>query len=678
MDFKATSIVLAGSFFLIICPFIWGDNAQSQTSHSYQLLLSKGELLESQKDFLSAVKVYNQVLQLYPSDQKALNMKMRALMELGANSLALDQLSQNPQSDPVLLRRARGNLAMMYIRWNEPKEAMIAAEIKKQKQQEDYALGRDNRVNIDLKAAKVEENRSRWDATLILRQQEKYGEIIEAYQQALRERVDVPSWIVQAAADAYLAQRQPQKALGLYRSVLKSEPDSFNVKISIYYTLIDLGRFQEAGGLLESMDRLEPVRIKERGIMRDNPRKEEIAYNKVWLLMYQDRLQKAQKIGDRYLNAAPADTQLQSAIAHLYLWRGWPRRALEEFRVIHTMDPTFVSASIGYALTLYENMYQALARSLMKSLSVQYPANLQIAQAKRQMDVNDMSTLTISGYYTHEMPGDDEFDISTRLDQRINDWNQLFAELIRRNTEFINSGGGHYLTQRFYIGDIYRPNNTWKLTESLTGDYDTGKRIGNISEVEFTPDDYWTNTIHYDSRTIDVPLVSRAPGINVQDFSLSSVFRLSESFNSGLSVDFKDFEDGNKNMNYAWTTDTAIKTYAYWKWRLGTELDYTSFSKQDVDYYSPKQLYDFYLIPNVEHTWYKLYEQELLDRFYVGIGQQWERGFGRKNVGYLRYEVEYKFSDTLSFLAGITYSLQNYTGEAMNVLNEYWTIRKKF
>jgi biofilm PGA synthesis protein PgaA len=568
---------------------------------------------------------------------------------------------------------------MMYIGWDEPAQAHCRPmRLKKEKEQEDYSRVKEHKVKIDPQAAKIEEDRTHWDSILVLRQKEEYDQVIAAYELALKEGLVVPPWIERAAADSYIARRQPEKALDLYRSILKNDPDYFEVKISFYYTLVDLGRYQEAGDLLESMDRVEPYRIKDRGIMRDNPRKEEIAYNKIWLLMYQDRLKKAQKIGEQYVTAAPADTQALSAMAHLYLWRGWPRYALEQFLIIHTMDPNFVSANVGYALTLYENMHKAQARAMLNSLSAQYPNDTNISQAQRQIKVEDMSTLTISGYYEHQIIGDDEFYLSERLDVPINDQNQLFAELIRRNTEFISTGGGHYLTNRFYLGDIYRPNNTWKFTDALTGDYDTGQRIGGISEVELTPDDHWTDTFHYDSRTIDIPLVSRQPGQNVQDYSLTSVYRQSELFNTGLSLDLKNYEDGNANWNYGWTTDSAVKTYAYWKWRIGTSFDYSTFSKQDVDYYSPKKLYDYYLIPNVEHTWYKLYDQSVVDRFYVGIGQQSEHGFGGQNVGYLRYEIEDKLSDTLSLLVGEIYSLENYTGQHMNVLNTYWTIRKKF
>lgn len=651
------------------------DNGLKEDPDSYQLLLLKGELLESERDFLSAIKVYNHVLQLYPSSQEALNVKMRALMDLGANSLALDELSLNPQSDPVLLQRARGNIAMNYIRWDEPQEASLALASKDQSKKKDYERARNFKVALDPQTVEVENNRSRWDSMLVLFQKDKFQEVIAQYEQAVSGGLEVPVWVLKTAADSYLYEHQPEKALTLYQYVLKQEPDSFESKIALYYTLVDLGKFEEANELLESMDRREPIQVIDRGILRDNGHKAEITYNKIWLLMYQDRLKKAQKIGEQYFNRAPNDIQLRSAMAHLSLWRGWPRHSLQEFRVIRTMNPMFVPSSIGYARALYDNMHKKEARELMKSLYEQYPQNRQVAHAKHLMDIDNMGLLTVNSYYTHEMPGEDGFSISARVDKPVTDQHQFFTELIRRETK---REGGNDLTERFYVGDIYRPNNTWKLTNALTGDYRTGEKLGGISEIEMTPDDYWTHTFDYDSRTMDVPLRSRVAGIDVQDYSFSSRYRHSESFNTGGSVDFRNFEDGNANWNYAWATDSAVATYAYWKWRLGTEFDYSTYSKQDVDYYSPAQVYDFYLIPNVEHVWYRRYEKGFLDRFFVGVGQQWGKNFGAEDVGYLRYEIEYRHSDTSSFTLGTVYSLKNYDGQDMNELNIYITVKKMF
>ena len=651
------------------------DRGLKEDLDSYQLLLLSGELLESERDFLSAIKGYNRLLRLYPSNQGALNVKTRALMNLGANSLVIEELSQNPQSDPVLLQRARGNIAMNYIRWDELEEASLALASKVQSKKKDYERARNFKVAFDPQAVKVENNRSRWDSMSVLFKKDKFQEVIAQYEQAVSEGLEVPVWVLKTVADSYLYKHQPEKALTLYQYILKQEPDSFEAKIALYYTWVDLGRFEEANELLESMDRREPVQVMDRGILKDNEHKTEIAYNKIWLLMYQDRLREAQKTGEPYFNRAPDDIQLRSAMAHLSLRRGWPRRSLQEFRVIRTTNPMFVPGSIGYARALYDNMHKKEAREFMKSLYEQYPQNRHVAHAKHLMDIDDRGLLTVNGYYTREMPGEDEFSISTRVDQPITDQHQFSAELIRRET---TRDGGNDLTERFYAGDIYRPNNTWKLTNALTGDYRTGEKLGGISEIEMTPDDYWTQTFHYDSRTIDVPLRSRAAGIDVQDYKFSSRYRHSESFNTGGSVDFRNFEDGNANWNYAWTTDSAVATYAYWKGRLGTEFNYSAYSQQDVDYYSPAQVYNLYLIPNVEHVWYQRYEKRFLDRFFVGVGRQWEKNFGAENVGYLRYEIEYRHSDTSSFILGTVYSLKNYDGQDTNALNIYTTVEKRF
>ena len=187
------------------------DQGLGQNPDSLQFLMLKAQILDSKGDYLEAVKDYDHILSLDPTNQAAFNLKMYALMDLGSSSLALEEMSQNAQSDPVLVRRARGNLAMMYIRWDESAQAIAAIELKKAKEQEDYAGSRDHKVSIDPGAAKIEENRSHWDSILVLRQKDEFDQVIAAYEQAVNTGDDVPPWIVRAAADSYLARRQPKK-----------------------------------------------------------------------------------------------------------------------------------------------------------------------------------------------------------------------------------------------------------------------------------------------------------------------------------------------------------------------------------------------------------------------------------------------------------------------------------
>jgi biofilm PGA synthesis protein PgaA len=647
---------------------------------AYALLLIKGELLERQKDFVGAIKCYNRILELFPGNQAAFNLKMRALMDLGGNSLAVELMEKSAQPvDPVLLERGKGNLEMNYVRWEEPQAALTLAnrtlKLPSSAPKDQGSSPQEKKMDLDSKAVQIEINRARWDKILALSENQQFDEVLDEYNKARSEKLEIPLWIEVTVADAYLYKREPLKALEIYQAAHEQQPKSFKVDMALYYALVDLGRYQEATDLLNEIDRELPAQILRRGILSDNWQKAEVTYNKVWLLMYQDRLAEAQKLALEYLKTSPANTQLRTVLAHVYLWRGWPRQALKEFQMVQNMDYENIPATNGYARSLYDNVKKQDARKEINMACEKYPRNRHVQRARRLIEVDDQPFATFSGYYYTEHPGEDEFLFSLRGDQPVTDHHQIFAEIVRRET---THSEGKDITDRTYLGDIWRTNNMWKLTGAFSLDETTGKDAGGLGAVELTPDDFWTFGLGYDSYSLDVPLHSRVTGVTAQDFYALARFRASESFNTQLGAGFKDFSDGNENYNYLWTTDTALTTAAYWKTRLQTEFGYSTFSRQDVNYFSPEYLYDFYLIPMVEHTWRRRYEKAWVDRLYLGLGQQWQKGFGAENVGYIRYELDHRYSDTFSALVGVTYSLKNYDDADVNGLTIYWTLRKHF
>ena len=89
--------------------------------------------------------------------------------------------------------------------------------------------------------------RSRFDRLLALRISERWSEVIVAWREFEDEGIAPPPYVVEAAADAYLAQRQPGQAETLYRSRLAVEPGRHNTRISLFYALIKQEDY--AGGL---------------------------------------------------------------------------------------------------------------------------------------------------------------------------------------------------------------------------------------------------------------------------------------------------------------------------------------------------------------------------------------------------------------------------------------------
>ncbi len=605
---------------------------------NYDALICKGEILEAKKEYLLAYKYYGRILALFPQSAVAKRLQYRALIRLGCTSLVKELLEMdNVQSDALEIITLNG-LEINQMQEKNPNQNYLGSALL----------------------------RNYYDGVETLSGYENMQEVIRQYKMLEAIGISIPPWTLIKAADAHLYLKQPEEALMLYNKVLEQKWDPEGLtRISIYYTLIELGKYKEAGFKLDTLDKDTPAQIVLRGILRPNWQKEDIAVNRGWCLLYQDRLSEAQTYLRDLLSKAPANTHIRTALAQTYLWRGWPRLALEEFQINYNLDEQDTIIDIGKGLALNENDQGYEARKQAKELNALYPENKHILQLNRYFSIEDMRTLTINAQYSAEHPGANGTTWSTRIDQPIFPWRGIFAEYIwRRNHE----NGNNDLTRRFFAGTDWRLTRDWWFTGGLSFGHD-GTNAGHFENFTFTPDDYWLFNAGYDSYIIDLPLRAAAGGVTAEEYSMRARYRASENFIAQLSAAYNKFSDRNKRMTYGATADTALTTAAYWKTRLEFEGFAQINSETNVDYFSPSDLYSFYVIPMVEHVWFRRYERALIDRFYAGIGMQSQQDYGWNDVWYVRYEMDHQISDLWNILIGTTYAQKNYDGEDLNV----WT-----
>ena len=141
------------------------------------------------------------------------------------------------------------------------------------------------------------------------------------------------------------------------------------------------------------------------------------------------------------------------------------------------------------------------------------------------------------------------------------------------------------------------------------------------------------------------------------------------SFESAVS--YFQLSDDNDHTSAHIRLDRRLTTGPRWKTWVRLEGYGLTNSSQDVPYFSPPSLYQAYLVPNVEHTWYRRYGKAVTDRLYGAAGIQKQDDYDEALVWYLRYDQQYRLSDTFAFNVGVTYSRQNYDGEDTDVLNIY-------
>ncbi|MEW6171283.1 MAG: tetratricopeptide repeat protein, partial [Candidatus Omnitrophota bacterium] len=476
-------------------------------------LFCKGELLEAQKEFISAYRLYERILRLYPDSQRARNFKYRTLMSLGLSSLVREKLDYSKDYlDQEFLEMLLGDEAMQRIWWQEPDTAI-------------------NILNNKLSTNSYSKRfflRATSDKIIALRQKEDMPTLLKGYKILQDTKTQLAPWVLEASADAQLYLQNPKAARTLYEELLERQDNlnKDNTKMALYYDLVELGQYEVAEEVLENLDKDMPSQIVERGILIDNWKKEEIAYNhEGWWFLYQDRLKEAQSHLEELLERSPFNTHVRIALAYTYLWRGWPRLALEEFQIASNIDPKDIMSKIGYSYALNENGQGKEARILAKALLRKYPKNKHIQRLNRYFKVQDMRTLILNSLSTDEHPGSSEILWSIMIEQPLAPWRKIFTGFVWRKTRDEDAKDK---IRREVVGLDWRLTQDLWFIGSISQD-NHGKNFGYASQIKLDAGDYFSFSLFYDSYSLALPLRARGEGLTSKEGSFSARYRQSES-----------------------------------------------------------------------------------------------------------------------------------------------------
>ncbi len=642
------------------------DGGMKRHPDKAAIFILQAEVLEAQGEYVRALGWYDRVLEREPDNAVARNRRIRALLNLGAASLAREQIEASPEKiDPELLRWARGDELMYRIRWHDGGQVLTELE-----QESGAARG------TGISPTEPYLLRSRFDRILVLRELSRMDEVVREYVQLQEEKVEIPVWVHEAAADAYLYRREPEKALAVYELVIRQQPNSTRARMGLFQTLVELGRFRDAGDVLDALDRDTPAMVVDRGLLRENWEKADIVYARAWWLMYQDRLKEADDYLQDLASRDPINTNILQAAAHDHYWRGWRRLAREDFEIVKNLDPENVAAANGYCLVLNANGRRREARKQVEQLLQREPANNDLQRTRTQFRNEDMQLLTVDAGYTEEHPGSEETYVSVQVDHPVTYRQRIFARMTRQVTT--SETGDDFEGHRFYFGCLWEDEPTWTLTTAISANYHDGDDRGVLAEGTYSPSDYFTFAGGYETKILSVPLRSRVSGVSGREARFSVTGRASELFSATLGASDRRLTDDNASRTYYLNTDIGLTTRAWWKTRLLTDAEILTNSRTDVDYYSPAHRFSFQVIPMVEHTWFRRYERALVDRLFVGIGEQHERGYSGAGIGYVEYQQEHRFSDRCTWIIGARYARRYYDGVDVGEHGLYTKLLKRF
>jgi len=622
--------------------------------NNLEIRFARAFVYEKSRRFWDAVHEYDRILEVSPQNPVAIKLKLQALSDLGASSLALEGSSRDLSVDLKFQDSLKADMAVDRINWKEPSVAISILMPLLQ-----------NRENM----------RARYDHIIALAENDDMEEVVKAYEKLIEERISPPPWVLENVAEAYLYLEQPDKALELYNKALEINPVSSNGRMGKFYTLQELRKWKEAREELDSLDREQPDVMGEGKYIRPNWPKMEIIIARPWLLAYEERLKDAEDLFWNLRERAPASMGVRTGLSHVYLWRGWPRKALREFNIIETLEPENHKALIGKSMALNALAFKDEARKLGGKLLSNHHKDKHVQQLVRILKVEEMRELFTDFVFTRDEDGFKEYRAEIIFSQPVSLYTNLYGLLLWQQssdddqTRFFRRAG---------LGITHIFNSSWDLRQQFSIDYDKGDDFGSLTQVNFSPDDHWRFNLSYDSFTTDVPLRARIFGIESDKLEGGIIYRESDWRNYHLTLSRMKFSDGNRREYVMLGYEQSLFVKNDWKMRLFLDLYASRNSLQDAPYFNPDHDLSLSATHMTEQILWRIYNRAFVQKLFLTLGTYKQSGFADHLIWSIKYQHDYDFSDTHAFLWGLTIARNVYDGEPVHSYAFYLTYRWRF
>jgi biofilm PGA synthesis protein PgaA len=632
------------------------DPLFSENPRNLKAMFARAYAFEQMGRFWSAVEEYEEILTMDPESSAAKRLRLMALSDIGASTHAGEDADKEFPSDTELHKTFKGDMATDRINW---KEFPVALDMLKQQVEDNKNL------------------RGRYDYIIALVESFEMQKAVEEYEILVDENIAAPEWVLENVASSYLYLEKPYKALEIYDVVLDKNPKSFNSRMGKFYVLQELRRWEEAREVLAAVDNDEPPYFQQGRNQSPNWKKLDVATARGWSLAYEDRLRES---GDYFWDLhekAPENTNIRSGLAHTYLWRGWPRKALEEFRISENLDPMDKNAQMGKIQALNKLAFKKKARELAGKLLAQRPKDKHVKHLVRQLELEEMTELTADFTIGSDDDGFEEVMGKVALTHPISLYTRLYGYLLwktgseeeeDRKTVYRRAGAGVGNTLNSYL----------QFKQLFSFNYNNGKDFGSYSEIYYTPDDYWEVTLSYDSFSTDIPLRARVFDIEADMLDLDLSYVESDWRTYSLSLSRQEFSDSNERLQALIGYEQYLWVRNNWRERIYFDFSISSNSLGDAPYFNPDNDFSLSVTHMTEHTVKRIYREAFVYRLYLTAGGYKQDGFSLGPLGSVRYEHDIEMSDTSALLYGVTVGSHPYDGESVTNYGFYLRWRLLF
>ena len=611
-----------------------------------QIYLTRGTLERQARNDISALKAYNQALALEPSNRTARAGRLLAMSRLGSPDLALTEASRYPELDPDILQRLHEDQAALAIRRSEnayhekPNDTLKAT---------DTAL---RLVQANLQRYPKSE-RSLFDSVRALTNRRRYQEAITLYEVLKREKPVLPGYIHQAAGASYLAEHLPEQASAAYTAALAADPDNFDASVGLFYALCDANHFAKARAHSDAWA-ARPL---------DPEKKFSAEILVAWERAYEGRLGAAHERFAGLQARAPASAELHKAVGTVYLWRGWPRRAQQEFELVVQDQNDDVGANAGLVdgdIALGD--FRAAARRIAY-LNTLDPDNESIKKLNRVQALRESNELNITAG-TSRNRDRATTGPSLRFDTRVytkpvNFQHRIYAHEYFESSHF-DADSAYY--KRLGLGLESIIPRTAKLEIEIQQEFFRRSRTSAVFNGVFQLNDFWHIEGRFDSNSIDVPLRARLIDIHGRSFYLGTGYRWNEGAAISVATQQVSMSDDNRRRSLSMTAEDQFIQGPFYTASLVMDIGTSTNTLQNTVYFNPARDRALQLTLKNEWLGFRRYARSFYQRLYMSGGSYTQQDYSAQTIGSLRYEHEWNFSEATSTRYSLAYVRRAFDG----------------
>lgn len=647
-----------------------------------ELLFALAYVHQLKREFFTEMTYYQKILDIEPGNPHAKRAYILSMSILGAPNLALEMMEADKglTFSSAAEEQIRGDRAAQMVLWGE----LIPETPGKRFDETDTALRllEENieRIKGNERIARRFLYRAFFDRLIALRDRVKMKETVKFYEAHRDAGLDIPDYAKIQAADAYLYLSRPKRAKTIYEDLFKRDPGFFNAGLSLFYGYLESEKYGKAGSHLRALAGKQPVwfRLKGSRVYGENPKKLSADKTSIMFDAYSRRLKKAQRKMEMKRDMAPYNRDIRMDLATLYLWRGWRRKALRQFRLVLAQEPDHLEARVRQTHVSIESHKYDEAAETVRSLWNDFPEKKSIQKLKRDWDTHHMwyfHSEAIGGRGKGLVLGSRDFSMDNYLyTPPLGHGFKGFLHYHTHSAKFFGEEARH---RRWGVGVDFNRGALGGQVEILrrfTGDPDYGYRVGG----RWTIDDFWEVSADYTHNGLDIPLKGRIVDLKGNSAAMNLVWRLSDLTHFKGAFSTYDFNDGNRR--YAFFLSGYQRLYTGPKFLLaaGAEFYTSSNSLTDRYYFNPESDVSYMVSLDVWQTLYRFYDFKFVHRLVVGYGTYWQENSDPGWMGVVRYEHHWDFNDRQALLYGISFSRRVYDGNPETAATFYVTVNWRF